>query len=91
MPYIDDSWLTADSFHLCIRNVIDTVTLLDKVGFIIHPEKSVLVPTQIIAFLGFALNSILIQVSLTQERALKLKEACGNLLATTSPCIRTVA
>ena len=31
------------------------------------------------------------QVSLTQERALKLKEACVNLLATTSPCIRTVA
>ena len=31
------------------------------------------------------------QVSLTQERALKLKEACENLLATTSPCIRTVA
>ena len=31
VPYIDDSWLTADSFHLCIRNVIDTVTLLDKV------------------------------------------------------------
>ena len=31
------------------------------------------------------------QVSLTQERALKLKEACENLLATTSLCIRTVA
>ena len=48
VPYTDDSWLTADSFHLRIQNVMDTVTLLDKVGFIIHPEESVLVPTQII-------------------------------------------
>ena len=31
------------------------------------------------------------QVSLTHERALKLKEACENLLATDFPCIRTVA
>lgn len=50
-----------------------------------------LAPTQIIVFLGFVLNSILMQLSLTQERALKLKEACENLLATNSPCIRTVA
>ena len=31
------------------------------------------------------------QVSLTSERALKLKNACENLLATASPCIRDVA
>ena len=35
--------------------------------------------------------TILMQVSLTQERALKLKEAYENLLATTFPCIGTVA
>ena len=89
--YIDDSWLTADNFSLCLRNVIDTATLLDKVGFIVHPEKSVLVPTQKITFLGFVLDSVLMQVSLTPERALKLKNACENLLATASPCIRDVA
>ena len=91
VAYIDDSWLTAENFDLCIRNVVDTVTLLDKVGFIVHPEKSVLLPTQTKVFLGFVLNSILMQVSLTPERALKLKEACENLLATASPCIRNVA
>ena len=86
--YIDDSWLTAENFYFCIRNVVDTIILLDKVGFVIHPEKSVLLPTQTIVFLGFVLDSVLMQVSLTQERALKLKEACKNLLATASPCIR---
>ena len=70
------------------KNVIDTISLLDKVGFVIHPEKSVLLPT---TFLGFVLNSILMQVSLTPERAQKLKDACENLLATASPSIRDVA
>lgn len=73
------------NFSQCAQNVIDTATLLDKVGFIIHPEKSVLLPTQTMTFLGFVLNSILMQVSLTPERALKLKNACENLLATASP------
>ena len=91
VAFIDDSWLTADDFNLCIQNVVDTVTLLDKVGFIVHPDKSVLLPTQTIVFLGFVINSILMQVSLTHERALKLKESCENLLATDFPCIRTVA
>ena len=67
--YIGDSWLTADNFNLCTKNVIHTIWLLDKVGFVIHPEKSVLLPTQIISFLGFVLNSILMQVSLTSENS----------------------
>ena len=65
----------ADNFGQCTKTVIDTISLLDKVGFVIHPEKSVLLPTQIITFLGFVLNSILMQVSLTPERAQKLKDA----------------
>ena len=89
--YIDDSWLTADNFNLFTKNVVDTIWLLDKVGFVIHPEKSVLLPTQIITFLGFVVNSILMQVSLISERVLKLRHACENLLATSSPSIRLVA
>ena len=91
VAYIDDSWLTAENFTLCVQNVIDTTTLFDKVGFIIHPEKSVLLPTQTITFLGFVLNSTLMKVTLTPERALKLKNACQNLLDAASACIRDVA
>ena len=73
------------------QRIIDTTTLLDKVGFIVHPEKSVLLPTQRMTLLGFVFDSILMQVSLTLERAFKLRNACENLLATASPCIRDVA
>ena len=76
---------------ICTTNVIDTIWLLDKVVFVIHPEKSVLLPTQIITFWGVCCNTILMQVSLTSERVLKLRHACENLQATLSPSIRMVA
>lgn len=85
VAYIDDSWLTAENFTLCVRNVIDTTTLLDKVGFIIHPEKSVLLPTQTITFLGFVLNSTLMKVTLTPERALKLKKCLSKFASCCLP------
>ena len=34
VAYIDDSWLTADNFAQCTKNVIDTISLLDKIGLL---------------------------------------------------------
>ena len=43
--YIDDSLLVTASFLSCWHNVQDTVFLMDSLGFTIHPDKSVLIPT----------------------------------------------
>ena len=51
--YIDDVLLQSDSEAECHSNVEDTVSLLDSLGLMLHPEKSVTVPTQIIEFVGF--------------------------------------
>ena len=67
-PYIDDSILLGDSYNECASNVIDTVTLLDTLGCVPHPNKSVFIPTQILVFLGFWLNSIDMTVSPTPEK-----------------------
>ena len=40
--FLDDSLLMADSEADCVHNVVDTIHLLRSLGFIIHPEKSVL-------------------------------------------------
>jgi hypothetical protein len=45
-PYIDDSYLQEDDYVNCLENVIDTVRLLFTLGFVIHPDKSVLKLTQ---------------------------------------------
>ena len=48
--YIDDSLLASDSIDECNRNIEDTVKLIDSLGLTIHPEKSIMIPTQTIEF-----------------------------------------
>jgi hypothetical protein len=61
------------------------------VGLVIHPEKSVLYPTEKLVFLGFLLDSIKMIISLTGEKTQKIKEACQKLLQSPQPTIWEVA
>ena len=56
--YIDDHYLQGDTKDECSSNITNTVSLLTKLGFLIHPEKSVLLPVQMITSLGFMLDSV---------------------------------
>ena len=89
--YLDDSYLQGDNYEDCAHNIRDTVTLLDSLGFTVHPTKSVLVPTQILVFLGFVLNSIYMTVTLTRDKADKIQKACQKLLHAQSITIRQLA
>ena len=89
--HIDDTWLTSEDYNSCVNNIAETITLLDRLGFVIHPEKSILIPTQEITFLGFIFNSANMTLKLTPERALKLKTACLENLEAVTPHIRDVA
>ena len=40
-----DSYLQADTYDHCVENVIDTVTVFNNLGLVVHPEKSVSIPT----------------------------------------------
>ena len=50
-----------------------------------------LYPTQQIVFLGFQFNSVNMTISLTTEKASKVKDACATLLNNLSPTIREVS
>ncbi|KAK6178364.1 hypothetical protein SNE40_013160 [Patella caerulea] len=76
VPYIDDSYLQADSAQECWDNVVKTIDLLQSVGFIIHPNKSHFIPSQKVIFLGFVLDSVNMTVKLTDEKAIYLKNIC---------------
>ena len=65
--------------------------MFDNLGLVVHPEKSVLVPAQRLVFLGFILDSILMRISLTPEKACRVKNACKQLVNTVLPSIRQVA
>ena len=89
--YIDDTWLKSEDYNSCVNNIAETITLLDRLGFVIHPEKSILIPTQEITFLGFIFNSANMTVQLTPERALNLKTTSLDNLEATTPLISDVA
>ncbi|CAG2223797.1 unnamed protein product [Mytilus edulis] len=90
-PYIDDSLLVSKTFSGCQSNIIDTVQLLDHLGFTIHPDKSVLQPTQIIVFLGFVINSITMCIRVTTEKADNIIKLCSRLILKKEITIREFA
>ena len=89
VKYIDDSLLLGETFEICLNNIRDTVPLLRELGFTIHPEKSVLVPTQQIIFLGFVIDSV--KMTITEERKQFIYMLCQNILSTYQATIRELA
>lgn len=91
VAYIDDSFLQAQTFDACLENIKHTVQIVDRLGLTVHPTKSVLVPTQEITFVGFVLNSLSMQIRLTDEKADCLIQLCTSLLRKLKPTIRDLA
>ena len=61
--YIDDSYLQGENIVDCQANIRDTCDLFSRLGFILHPVKSVLQPVQVLIFRGFVLDSVNMTVS----------------------------
>ena len=78
VAYIDDSYLQADTYELCVHNVIDTLSLFHQLGFVIHPDKSVLIPTQRLTFRGFVLDSQSMTVALTGNKLSKWRKLVNS-------------
>ena len=91
MGHIDDSFLMGHTYTSCRENIWETTNTFLKLGFVIHPTKSVLTPTQELEFLGFLLNSNSMTIRLPPRKAITVKQACENLLNQSNPTIREVA
>ena len=89
--YIDDSYLQGDTFEECRVNVIDSTTMFMQLGFFVHPDNSVFVPTQRLTFLGFVLDSVHMTVTPTEDKVGKILSNCNLLLQNDNPTIRQVA
>lgn len=89
--YIDDSFLKGEDLAECQNNVIATVETFAKLGFVIHPTKSVFHPSQSIQFLGFTLNSNKMTVSLPTEKSNHIKATCKRVLEHNMLTIQEVA
>ena len=89
--YIDDIILLADDPKTLIEHIHQTLTLFTSLGFTINQEKSQLVPSQEVPFLGFILGSLTMTVSMKSDKAEKVKTAICQLLKKEKPLVREVA
>jgi hypothetical protein len=91
LGYIDDSIYLEDTVKLSEEATLAATQLITRLGFVVHPSKSVFEPTQILEFLGFLLNSHTMTVTLTSKKLTKIVAACEHLLKQTSIIIRELA
>ena len=75
----------------CFDNVLATVSLLQELGFVIHPTKSIFVPTQKITFLGFKIDTLNMTLTLISNKKENIRNIAAVLLLKQSSSIRTLA
>ena len=68
--YINDSYLQSSDSEKCLLNI--------------NVEKSCFIPAQQITFLGFVLDSVLMTITLNDDRKAKVKANCKALLPKTN-------
>ena len=78
--YIDDIIPLADDPKTLIEHIDQTMRLFKSLGFTINEEKSQLVPSQKVTFLGFILDSFTMTVFIKSDKAEKVKTAICRLL-----------
>ena len=89
--YVDDSYLQGDTYLSCLANILETIKLLRGLGLVIHPDKSVLSPSQTIVFPGFVLSSKNMTLSLTDDTKYEIKTLLVNCLHSQQVSIRELA
>ena len=89
--YIDDFCVKADTKENCKVSLVETSQLFDSLGFTVHPEKSQFNPSNRIIFLGFVLDSIKMEVSISDEKATETIERIDKFLKEEEVTIRQFA
>ena len=89
--YLDDTLLVADTKEELAWAVGVVSTTLTALGFTIHGEKSVLVPTKKIQYLGVIIDSQLMRVTLPEGKTCNLIAKCQDTLQAGKLSIREVA
>lgn len=89
--FIDDSLLGGNTHEECEQNVQETTALMTTLGFMINVEKSVLIPTHKISYLGNIIDSEKMIVYLPPDKVANIVQETTKLLVKQEASIRQVA
>ena len=89
--YLDDFLILGSTYQEAQSHIAMAVSLLESLGFTVNLEKSCLILTQIITFLGFVMDSTVEPLSLSQEKVVKVKSLCLKAKVTRTMPARQIA
>ena len=91
LGFIGDTLLMGDSERECVQNVKSSSALFKSFGFVVHPAKSVLIPSHKTSYLGFEIDSQSMTVVPTLERKQRILSTASKLLTGSSCTVRELA
>lgn len=89
--YLDDLLILAYSEQSARLHLATAMNLLESLGFIINPKKSVLTPVQIIEFLGMSVDSVSLCLALPRDKVRSIRRECEGLIANPITTVRQLA
>ena len=77
--YLDDMLVMAQSREELEKQLQQITSLLELLGFVVNREKSKLVPTQLIQYLGFLVDSRVMKIGLMEEKVAQMITTCTRV------------
>jgi hypothetical protein len=79
--YLDDLIVMAQTMEEIVRARDTTIHILEHLGFVINQEKSEMIPSRRIEFLGVVVDSVAMTLSLPETKVLSLTNLCQKAQA----------
>lgn len=89
--YLDDTLLIGRNSKECMHNLDVAIKLFNKLGLVVNSEKSQLIPSNSVKFLGFIMDSFAMRLSLPANKSDKLLSKGRELLNNATPTLLQVA
>ena len=83
--YLDDWLVQSSSRASLVRDLQTVLSLCHELGIVVNPQKSNLVPSQIVQYLGVVIDSISFRASPSQDRISRLRSTADAFRSSASP------
>ena len=78
--FLDDILIMANSHELAMQHTDLVIQVLTSLGFVINFPMSILIPSKVLPYLGFEVNSDLMKLFLPREKLLNLKRFATEIM-----------